>query len=77
MFAKAKCLGDGKGLTKGTVYPILSFGESVVTVIGDDNKIVRVPHVSFDNEKHWELQPLEGAKKPDQPKPTEGVSNES
>jgi hypothetical protein len=62
MFAKVKCVSDIPGFTKGDLYPVLSFGESVCMVMNDDEKVVGVSHDAINGEG-WELQPLEGAEK--------------
>lgn len=70
MDAKVKCLSDDdKGFTKGEMYPVLNFGESVALLRNDAGSIVGVSYAQINSEL-WELQPLEGdAKSKPAPEP--------
>jgi hypothetical protein len=69
MDAKIKCLSDDdKGFTKGELYPVLTFGESVALLRNDTGSVVGVTYAQINGEL-WELQPLDDDKAADKPKP--------
>lgn len=65
MLAKVKCVAeDLDGFKAGSVYPVLGFGSTVCMVRDDENNVVAIGHDKFNDKTMWELQPLEGDKKP-------------
>ena len=69
MDAKIKCLSDDdKGFTKGELYPVLTFGESVALLRNDTGSVVGVTYAQINGEL-WELQPLDDDRAADKPKP--------
>jgi hypothetical protein len=56
MTAKVKCLSDAEGFKKGSVYPVLSFGETTCMLENDDGKVVGVALAKINDDAQWDLE---------------------
>lgn len=51
---KVRFLGEAEGLTKGSEYEIVGFGDSIVALVDDDGALQRHTYGKINNRSLWE-----------------------